>query len=253
MVTNELLYAAFSIFGEIERAVIIVDDRGKSTGEGIVEFARKGSAMHAIRKCSESCFFLTASLRPAIVEPYEALDECDGLPEKSIHKKNPEYLKQREMGPRFANLGSFEHEYGMRWKHLHELHAQKETALKKELELEQDKLEAQMEYAKYEQETEILREQLRAREMDKERQKREWELKERQAEEARQRSEEQMRRQQKEMETRIMRQEEEMRRRQQENNLFMQAHQLNNMLDAEEQAYDEPERPIFNSNSKFWM
>lgn len=147
-VTNELLYAAFSVFGEIERAVIIVDDRGKSTGEGIVEFARKGSAIHALRKCSESCFFLTSSLRPAIVEAYEALDECDGLPEKTIHKKNPEYMKQREVGPRFASLSSFEHEYGMRWKQLHELHAQKEAALKKELELEQEKLEAQMEYAR---------------------------------------------------------------------------------------------------------
>lgn len=250
-VTNELLYAAFSVFGEIERAVIIVDDRGKSTGEGIVEFARKGSAIHAIRKCGESCFFLTSSLRPAIVEVYEALDECDGLPEKSIHKKNPEYLKQREMGPRFANTSSFEHEYGMRWKQLHELHAQKEAALKKELELEQEKLEAQMEYAKYEQETEMLREQLRAREMDKERQKREWEMKERQAEEARQRSEEQMRRQQEDMEARMLRQDEEMRRRQQENNLFMQAHQLNNMLDQQEQAYEKPDRPMYNANSKF--
>lgn len=35
-VTNELLYVAFSIFGEVERCVIIVDDRGKSTGEGII-------------------------------------------------------------------------------------------------------------------------------------------------------------------------------------------------------------------------
>lgn len=35
-VTNELLHAAFSIFGEIERSVIIVDDRGKSTGEGTI-------------------------------------------------------------------------------------------------------------------------------------------------------------------------------------------------------------------------
>lgn len=251
-VTNELLYTAFSVFGEVERSVIVVDDRGKSTGEGIVEFSRKGSATHAIRKCSELCFFLTSSLRPVIVEPYEALDDCDGYPEKNLHKKNTEYLKAREVGPRFANVGSFEHEYGMRWKQLHELHAQKEQALKKELEMEQEKLEAQMEYARYEQETEMLREQLRARELDKERQKREWEMKERQAEETRQRAEEQMRRQQEEMQSRMLHQEEEMRRRQQENNLFMQAHQLDNMLDQQEQAYEQPDRPIYNSGNTFY-
>ena len=61
-------------------------------------------------------------------------------------------------GPRFASNGSFEHEYGTRWKQLHELYKQKEDALKRELRLEEEKLEAQMEYAKYEHETEILRE-----------------------------------------------------------------------------------------------
>lgn len=35
-VTNELLYHAFSVFGEIERAIILVDNRGKSIGEGFV-------------------------------------------------------------------------------------------------------------------------------------------------------------------------------------------------------------------------
>ncbi|KAF5297018.1 hypothetical protein FQA39_LY12232 [Lamprigera yunnana] len=247
-VSNELLHWSFSAFGEIERCIVIVDDRGKPNGEGIVEYARKGSAALAIRKCSEGCFFLTASLRPVIVEQYDAVDETDGYPDKNIPKKNPEYNKAREVGPRFASLNSFEHEYGMRWKQLHELYAQKEQALRKELDMEKEKLEAQMEYARYEHETEMLREQLRAREMDRERQKREWEMKERQAEETRQRNEEQMRRQQEEMQTRIILQEEELRRRQQENNLFMQAHQLDNMLDQQEQAYEQPERGLFNSN-----
>lgn len=52
------------------------------------------------------------------------------------------------MGPRFSEASSFEHEYGTRWKQLHELHRQKEDALKKELSSEEEKLEAQMEYAK---------------------------------------------------------------------------------------------------------
>lgn len=45
---------------QIERAVIIVDERGKSMGEGIIEFARKPGAQMALRRCTEGCFFLTA-------------------------------------------------------------------------------------------------------------------------------------------------------------------------------------------------
>jgi proline- and glutamine-rich splicing factor len=245
-VSNELLYFAFSVFGEVERSYVLVDERGKPTGEGVVEFARKGCALNAVRKCSEGCFFLTSSLRPCIVESYEPLDDSDGYPEKYLPKKNPEYLKTREIGPRFADVSSFEYEYGMRWKQLHELYAQKDMAMKKEYEMEKEKLEAQMAFARYEHETEMLRDQLRAREMDRERQKHEWEMKERLAEEQRQRTEEQMRRQQEEMQNRIIHQEEEMRRRQQENNLFMQAHQLDNMLEQQEQAYEQPP-PMYNN------
>lgn len=78
--------------------------------------------------------------------------------------------------------------------------------------------------------------ELRQREMDRDRQKRDWEMKERQQEEQRRKDEDMMRRQQEEMQMRIMRQEEDLRRRQAENTLFMQAHQLNNMLDKQEQA-----------------
>ncbi|KAL3267992.1 hypothetical protein HHI36_007126 [Cryptolaemus montrouzieri] len=237
-VSNELLYHGFQVFGEIERASILIDDRGKHTGEGVVEFVRKGSALAAVRECREGCFFLTSSLRPCIVEPFDVIEDSDGLPDKLIPKRNPDFQKEREIGPRFAQPNSFEHEYGMRWKQLHELFAQKEQALKKELDMEKEKLEAQMEYAKYEHETEMLREQLRVREMDKERQKREWEMKERQAEEQRQRTEEQMRRQEEQMQVRMIQQEDELRRRQQENSLFMQAHQLDSMLDAQDTQFD---------------
>ncbi|CAH1155161.1 unnamed protein product [Phaedon cochleariae] len=239
MVSNELLHYAFSVFGEIERAVVTIDERGRPTGEGLVDFARKGAALQAIRRCSESCFFLTGSLRPCIVEAYDVVDDNDGYPEKNVPKKNMEFHKERDQGPRFANHGTFEHEYGMRWKQLFDLHTQKEESLKKELELEKEKLEAQMEYAKYEHETEQLREQLRAREMDKDRQKRELEMKQRLVEEEKMRSEKQMR----EMESRLLHQQEEQRRRQQDNSLFMQAHNLDSLLEQQEQAlqaYDQP-------------
>ncbi|XP_059478422.1 hrp65 protein-like isoform X2 [Neocloeon triangulifer] len=235
-VSNELLETAFSVFGEIERAYIITDERGKSTGAGIVEFQRKPAAVLAVRKCNENCFFLTSALRPAIVEMHEEISDPDGLPDKSMFKKSNDFMKEREMGPRFANINSFEHDYGTRWKQLFELRKQKLEAAEREMKLEEEKLEAQMEYAKYEHETEMLRNQLRQREQDRDRQKRDWEMKERQQEERKRQDEEMMRRKQEEMQMRIVRQEEDMRRRQAENTLFMQAHQLNNLLDKQEQA-----------------
>lgn len=147
-VSNELLTYAFQVFGEVERAYILVDERGKSTGEGIVEFTRKGFALSAMRYCTERCFFLTQSLQPCLVEPYEPINQEGGYPEKYLPKRNPEFLRARSQGPRLADFKSFEHEYGMRWKQLITLYAQKEEALKKELDMEKEKLEAQLEYAK---------------------------------------------------------------------------------------------------------
>lgn len=97
---------------------------------------RKNCAQLALRKCQESCFFLTSSLRPCIVEPHDVLDDADGYPEKSIPRKNPDYMKARDVPPRMANPGTFEHEYGTRWKQMHELYSQKLEALKKEMDME---------------------------------------------------------------------------------------------------------------------
>ncbi|CAH1715113.1 hrp65 protein-like isoform X3 [Aphis gossypii] len=223
-VSNELLEYAFSIFGDIERCQVMVDERGNSTGEGVIEFSRKNAASNALKRCSEGCFFLTSSLRPCVVETYEFVDSSDGLPDKLLPKKTMDFQKQRDVGPRFANPNSFEHEFGTRWKQLAELYKKKEEALKREMKLEEEKLEAQMEYARYEHETEMLREQLRQREMDRERQKMEWEMKERQAEDQRLREEDIFRRQSEDLSMRMHHQDEEMRRRQQDNSSFMQDH-----------------------------
>ncbi|XP_017768241.1 PREDICTED: hrp65 protein-like [Nicrophorus vespilloides] len=238
-VTNELLHAAFSIFGEVERCVVVVDDRGKPLGEGIVEYSRKNGAMLAIRKCTENCFFLTSTLRPVLVEMYEANDDIDGHSERFINKKHHDFYNKRSVGPRFAKHDSFEHEYGLRWKNLYEMYNQKVDNLKKELQIDQEKLVAQMELARYEHETAMLRDQLRAREMDMDRQKKEWEMKEQQADEARRVAEQEMRQQEQEMQARMIQQDEDMRRRQEENKLFMQAQQLDNMLNHQEQAYEQ--------------
>ena len=120
-ISNELLESTFSMFGEIERAVVIVDDKGKPVGEGIVEFARKQSAFNAINRISEGVFFMTKFVhhlitiilniivillnnenfqsflfysqpRPIEVEKYEPNDELDGLPELFVFK-TPELLQ----------------------------------------------------------------------------------------------------------------------------------------------------------------
>ena len=78
-VSNELLHRAFSVFGDIERCLVSVDDRGRSKGEGFVEFERKNVAQECVRRCKDGCYFLTASLRPVVVEMIEELEDEDGL------------------------------------------------------------------------------------------------------------------------------------------------------------------------------
>ncbi|KAL7741067.1 hypothetical protein ACLKA6_013499 [Drosophila palustris] len=174
-VSNELLQKSFEIFGTVERAIIKVDDRGNHTGEGIVEFATKASVNHCLRLCQDNCFFLTGSLRPCIVELKEINGENDGMPEKSV-SKTTQYYNERSIGPRFADLDSFEHEYGVKWKQLDALYKAKLNALQRELKLEEEKLDAQMEYVRHERETELLRQELRQREADNERRKMELEM-----------------------------------------------------------------------------
>ena len=83
-----------------------------------------------------------------------------------------------QSGPRFAQPGSFEFEYGQKWKSLHEMKKQKLEALEREMKLEEDKLVAQMEYARYEHETERLKEQLRMREANRDQHRTQWEERE---------------------------------------------------------------------------
>merc|ERR1711997_580927 len=79
-VSNELLYLSFSVFGDIERAFVSCDEKGISKEEGIVEFASKHSAIEAVRRCSQACYFLTITMRPVFVELMDGLEpDEDGL------------------------------------------------------------------------------------------------------------------------------------------------------------------------------
>ena len=96
-VSNELLHKSFSIFGEIERCIVFVDERGRSKGEAIVEFEKKPCAIECVKRCSEGCFFLTASLRPVIAEIQDEAEDDDGMQEKMLPKRNHEYHSEREV------------------------------------------------------------------------------------------------------------------------------------------------------------
>lgn len=144
---------------------------------------------------------------------------------------------------------------------MYELFDKKRDALEKELQDEKRKLEEQIEYAKYEHETEMLRErkyrvlavkvchgikdfvplkrllteelytltlftaaqtELRQREEMNQRTKSDYEARQREWEEHRRTEEERQRRQEEELSQKFRQQEEELRRRQEENRLFMQ-------------------------------
>ena len=58
-VTDELLAEAFCTFGAVEEAIVATDNRARSLGYGVVRFASRQSAQHAISACSEGHFLLT--------------------------------------------------------------------------------------------------------------------------------------------------------------------------------------------------
>uniref|UniRef100_A0A2C9JCF7 RRM domain-containing protein n=1 Tax=Biomphalaria glabrata TaxID=6526 RepID=A0A2C9JCF7_BIOGL len=158
-VSNELLEQSFSQFGELERCVVIVDDRGKPTGEGIVEFVRKPGANSALRRINEGVFLMGIDPKPVAVEPLEQKDEEDGMPEKFLTKTD-QYKKEREKEPRFAPPGTFEYEFGMRWKALEDLEKQRIEQIKKDTEEARLKLEDEMQNALYEYQAEQIRQDL---------------------------------------------------------------------------------------------
>nr|XP_061808589.1 paraspeckle component 1-like [Nerophis lumbriciformis] len=213
-VSNELLEEAFSQFGMVERAIVIVDDRGRATGKGIVEFASKPAARKALDRCNEGVFLLTTSPRPIVVEPLEQYDDEDGLPEK-LAQKNPRYQVEREEPPRFARPGTFEFEYSKRWKSLDEMEKQQRQQVEKNMREAREKLESEMEDAYHEHQANLLRQDLmrrqeelrRMEEMHSQEMKKRKELQLRQEEERRRREEEMLRK--RELEEQMRRQREE--------------------------------------------
>ncbi|VDP03832.1 unnamed protein product [Soboliphyme baturini] len=156
-VSNELLYQAFSIFGDVERAVHIVDERGRPTGEGIVEFERKPGALDALRRINDGIFLMTSNPKPVYVEHLEPRDEEDGLSERML-SRNPICLRERSQPPRFASHGSFEYEFGTRWKELYQMERIKREQLEQEFKEARQRLENDMDIAYQDYQAMLLRE-----------------------------------------------------------------------------------------------
>ncbi|XP_078258580.1 paraspeckle component 1-like isoform X2 [Rhinoraja longicauda] len=130
VVSNELLEQAFSQFGPVERAIVVVDDRGKPTGKGYVEFAAKPAARKALERCADGAFLLTS---------------------------------EREQPPRFAQPGTFEFEYASRWKALDEMEKQQREQVDRNIREAKQKLEAEMEAARHEHQLMLMRQDLMRR------------------------------------------------------------------------------------------
>ncbi|XP_012372766.1 LOW QUALITY PROTEIN: paraspeckle component 1-like [Octodon degus] len=162
VVSNELLEQAFSQFGPVEKAVVVVDDRGRATGKGFVEFTAKPPAQKALERCGDGAFLLTTTPRPVVVEPMEQFDDEDGLPEK-LMQKTQQYHKEREQPPRFAQPGTFEFEYASRWKSLDEMEKQQREQVDRNIREAKEKLEAEMEAARLEHQLMLMRQDLTRR------------------------------------------------------------------------------------------
>ncbi|CAJ0600513.1 unnamed protein product [Cylicocyclus nassatus] len=167
-VSNEMLFHAFSHFGDVERAVHIVDEKGRPTGEGIVEFERKPSCNEAMTAIKEKVFLLTASPKPLVVELLEPRDEDDGLAERMIPRTS-QLIKERELGPRFPSQNTFEFVYGMKWKELYAMEKQRRAQLEEELKDARRRLESDMELAYQDYQAQMLREDLQRRQQELER------------------------------------------------------------------------------------
>ena len=153
-VTNELLAEAFCTFGAVEEAIVATDSRGRSLNYGVVRFASRQSAQHAITACSEGHFLLTSKLKPVIVHEYVQKNEEDGLRDQVVLNMRWA-MRERSMPPRFASRGTYEEVACQKWKQLFESQETRtkeqqknfrdeKEALEKELDNQRGNVEAEM-------------------------------------------------------------------------------------------------------------
>ncbi|KAI6657536.1 hypothetical protein LOD99_280 [Oopsacas minuta] len=166
-VTNELLEDSFKTFGEVEHAIVACDERGKSLGWGVVDFAMKKSAIHAIARCKEGMFILCRSPIPVMVTELKDEDLEEGVVEKTVFR-NVLYQREREEGPRFAMPGTMEYQMGLKWKGFLEKARAARESLEENLKSDRVKLEdeTESEMIHYLEQQDMLRHQEELRKQD---------------------------------------------------------------------------------------
>ncbi|KAM5303462.1 LOW QUALITY PROTEIN: non-POU domain-containing octamer-binding protein-like [Glossophaga mutica] len=160
---RKLLEEAFSVFSHVERA-IIVNDQGRPSGKGIVEFSGKPDAQQALDRCSEVSFLLSTFPWPVTVEPMDQLDDEEGLLEKLVIT-NQQFHRKQEQPPRFVQPGSFEYEYAMHWQALIEMEKQQQDQVNCNIKEAHEKLEMEIEAVNHEHQVMLIRQdQMRCQE-----------------------------------------------------------------------------------------
>jgi proline- and glutamine-rich splicing factor len=175
---------------------------------------------------------------PVCVQPLESRDEEEGVPEKSVIHL-PDYRREREIGPRFAEPHSLEWEMARKWKQLSQIEQQRKEGLDQEFKELREGLKQQMESFKIEETVKQLREQLLRMESESKKlcEEREQRLEiERRRELERQQRELMLRQQESELLRRNQSSEDLNGLRRQESELRQQANQLQQLLDRQEQA-----------------
>lgn len=117
-VTNELLHSAFAAFGEVERAIVVCDERGNPTGKGLVEFARKNAAAQTIDKLNSTAYVLTKGGKPVRVKKLEHHEDEVGM-DLSHLRRSATTDAELSVPPHFTDQGSVEHAYAAKWMHLY--------------------------------------------------------------------------------------------------------------------------------------
>ena len=79
-VSNATLKKAFSMFGHVEKAVVVADPGGASLGYGYVIYDKKQAASTAIQRCSEMPLLLSSTcMRPVRVELMRQKEDVEGV------------------------------------------------------------------------------------------------------------------------------------------------------------------------------
>lgn len=89
----------------------------------------------------------------------EQRDEEDGLTEKFV-QRNDGFRQDREKEPRFAPPGSFEFEFGNKYRQIDEMEKEKIERVKHDMDLERQRLSEEMETAVFDFQAEQIRQGL---------------------------------------------------------------------------------------------